>query len=159
MPKVSYVRLSKVAIHLSCRFKTPSWSRASDQCLRFINPKRLSECVLQTTLPKIQGGCLTSNTVFTTIYFIRYLSPCQKIPQGAEEARKLAGNHGQTKAVQQRNLPNTDTSISFTRPFFHLIWACLRLGRLHTLMGWAIFPAPSIYALILGFSTHAAHLA
>ncbi len=44
-------------------------------------------------------------------------------------------------------------------PFLHLIWACLRLGRLHTLMGWAIFPAPAIYALILSFTSHAAQLA
>ncbi|CAH7670140.1 UbiA prenyltransferase family-domain-containing protein [Phakopsora pachyrhizi] len=31
--------------------------------------------------------------------------------------------------------------------------ACLRLARLHTLMAWAIFPAPAIYTIVLYHST------
>ncbi|POW05647.1 hypothetical protein PSTT_09585, partial [Puccinia striiformis] len=35
-------------------------------------------------------------------------------------------------------------------------FACLRLARLHTLMAWAIFPAPAIYTVILYHSSPAA---
>ncbi|PLW19143.1 hypothetical protein PCANC_13731 [Puccinia coronata f. sp. avenae] len=35
-------------------------------------------------------------------------------------------------------------------------FACLRLARLHTLMAWAIFPAPAIYTVILYHSSSAA---
>ncbi len=48
----------------------------------------------------------------------------------------------------QKPLPPSPTSLKKT------VWACIRLGRLHTLMGWAIFPAPAIYALILFFASH-----
>ncbi|EFP87583.2 hypothetical protein PGT21_005274 [Puccinia graminis f. sp. tritici] len=34
-------------------------------------------------------------------------------------------------------------------------FACLRLARLHTLMAWAIFPAPAIYTVVLYHSTGA----
>jgi 4-hydroxybenzoate polyprenyltransferase len=34
------------------------------------------------------------------------------------------------------------------------IGACLRLGRLHTVMAWAIFPAPAIYAVVVWFAIH-----
>lgn len=54
--------------------------------------------------------------------------------------------------------PTQNPLPSSTPPFLHLIWACLRLGRLHTLMGWAVFPAPAIYALTLGFSSHKTQL-
>ncbi|MBW0480958.1 hypothetical protein O181_020673 [Austropuccinia psidii MF-1] len=36
--------------------------------------------------------------------------------------------------------------------------ACLRLARLHTLMAWAIFPAPAIYTIILYHSGRDLHL-
>ncbi|OAV97924.1 hypothetical protein PTTG_12011 [Puccinia triticina 1-1 BBBD Race 1] len=35
-------------------------------------------------------------------------------------------------------------------------FACLRLARLHTLMAWAIFPAPAIYTIVLYHSSTAA---
>ena len=34
------------------------------------------------------------------------------------------------------------------------IWACIRLGRLHTVMAYAIFPAPAIYAVVVWFAIH-----
>jgi 4-hydroxybenzoate polyprenyltransferase len=34
------------------------------------------------------------------------------------------------------------------------IGACLRLGRLHTAMAWAIFPAPAIYTVVVWFALH-----
>jgi 4-hydroxybenzoate polyprenyltransferase len=36
----------------------------------------------------------------------------------------------------------------------HTVWACIRLGRLHTMMAWAIFPAPAIYAVVIWFAIH-----
>ncbi|KAI8442590.1 UbiA prenyltransferase family-domain-containing protein [Phakopsora pachyrhizi] len=36
---------------------------------------------------------------------------------------------------------------------FRINSACLRLARLHTLMAWAIFPAPAVYTIVLHHST------
>jgi 4-hydroxybenzoate polyprenyltransferase len=38
------------------------------------------------------------------------------------------------------------------------VWACIRLGRLHTMMAWAIFPAPAIYAVVIWFAIHKTQL-
>jgi 4-hydroxybenzoate polyprenyltransferase len=50
--------------------------------------------------------------------------------------------------------PSLESSDSSLAQLKRTIWACIRLGRLHTVMAYAIFPAPAIYAVVVWFAIH-----
>ncbi|MBW0516157.1 hypothetical protein O181_055872 [Austropuccinia psidii MF-1] len=54
--------------------------------------------------------------------------------------------------------PHLSASGEKWRIFMKTGFACLRLARLHTLMAWAIFPAPAIYTIVLYHSSKSIHL-
>jgi 4-hydroxybenzoate polyprenyltransferase len=60
--------------------------------------------------------------------------------------------HSSTSITSQKH-----TTISPLTQLKYTIWACIRLGRLHTMMAWAIFPAPAIYSVVIWFAIHLPH--
>lgn len=57
---------------------------------------------------------------------------------------------GPSASILTRANPRDSSLVQLKRT----IGACLRLGRLHTAMAWAIFPAPAIYAVVVWFALH-----
>jgi 4-hydroxybenzoate polyprenyltransferase len=55
------------------------------------------------------------------------------------------------------NKSQAHTSLPPLTQFRNTVWACIRLGRLHTTMAWAIFPAPTIYSVVIWFAMHSPH--
>jgi 4-hydroxybenzoate polyprenyltransferase len=60
--------------------------------------------------------------------------------------------HSSTSITSQEH-----TTTSPLTQLKYIIFACIRLGRLHTMMAWAIFPAPGIYSVVIWFAIHLPH--